>query len=100
MSRHKRKRRVAALPQITALSTYGGSPIHHESLTIEEYEAIRLIDYIGLTQSEAAEKMDVARTTIQAIYCKARFKIARCMVEGGEYYIQPDEQSPEHGSNI
>lgn len=101
MSRHKRKRRVAALPHTTALSTYGGGSAHLEALTVEEYEAVRLIDYVGLTQSEAAEKMEVARTTVQAIYCKARFKLARLMVEGGlmkieggEYYISPESEQP------
>ena len=42
MSRHKSKRRVAALPHTTALSTYGGGSAHLEALTVEEYEAVRL----------------------------------------------------------
>ena len=100
MARHKRKRKVEAMPVINALSTYGGASVHQEPLTIEEYEALRLIDYVGLTQSEAAEKMCVARTTVQAIYCKARFKVSRLLVEGGimkveggDYYIEDNNVS-------
>ena len=44
--------------------------------------------------------MCVARTTVQAIYCKARFKVSRLLVEGGimkveggDYYIEDDNVS-------
>ncbi|MDD3278679.1 MAG: NifB/NifX family molybdenum-iron cluster-binding protein [Lachnospiraceae bacterium] len=51
-------------------------------LSIEEYEVIRLMDYEGKTQQEAAGQMCVSRTTIQALYTEARKKIARFLVEG------------------
>lgn len=49
---------------------------------IEEFETIRLIDYLGLTQAEAACRMNVGRTTVQSLYTSARRKIARYIVEG------------------
>lgn len=43
---------------------------------MEEYEALRLMDYLGLNQEEAAAQMGVARTTVQRIYAQARRKLA------------------------
>ena len=41
-------------------------------MTVDEYEAIRLIDLLGFTQEECAKQMSVARTTVQGIYAEAR----------------------------
>ena len=49
---------------------------------MDEYEAVRLIDLLGLTQEECAAQMNVARTTVQAIYDSAREKLARMLAEG------------------
>ncbi len=51
-------------------------------MTLDEYEVIRLIDLQGLTQEQCAQQMEVARTTVQAIYASARKTLARCIVEG------------------
>jgi predicted DNA-binding protein (UPF0251 family) len=63
-------------------------------MTVEEYEAIRLMDLEGLTQEECAQTMNVARTTVQRIYMDARRKLAQSLVqgnilkiEGGDYQL-------------
>lgn len=63
-------------------------------MSIEEYETIRLIDLQGFMQEEAAEQMNIARTTVQRIYNDARFKLAEALVngkilkiEGGDYML-------------
>lgn len=43
---------------------------------IDEYEVIRLIDWVGLTQEECAAQINVARTTVTGIYNSARHKLA------------------------
>ena len=49
-----------------------GAPAENVVLAVDEYETIRLIDLLGLTQEECAGQMGVARTTVQALYEAAR----------------------------
>ena len=63
-------------------------------MSVEEYEAIRLIDTEGYTQEKCAEHMNVSRSTIQSIYDSARKKLSDSLVygkvlwiEGGEYRL-------------
>ena len=52
------------------------------TLTLDEYEAVKLLDAEGMNQEECAQSMGVARTTITAMYESARKKIAVALVEG------------------
>jgi predicted DNA-binding protein (UPF0251 family) len=51
-------------------------------LSYDEYETIRLLDYEGLMQEQAAERMNVSRPTLTRIYEKARRAIAKAFIEG------------------
>ncbi len=62
------------------------------NLTVDEFEAVRLADYEGLYQEQAAERMGVSRPTFGNILAAARKKIADALVnsrairiEGGVY---------------
>jgi len=58
-------------------------------LTYDEYEALRLIDYEGLTQEEAGLRMGVSRGTIWRLIQSARRKVISALVEGREIRIVP-----------
>jgi uncharacterized protein len=84
MPRRKRNRRIQFPPVIKGMSVYGirGRKSNEIILRLEEYEAIRLLDYQNLTQEEAAVHMDVSRPTLTRIYEEARNKVATAFVEG------------------
>jgi len=50
-------------------------------LTLDEFEAVRLLDYEGAPQLEAAKQMHVHRSTVSRIISSARKKIAKALVE-------------------
>lgn len=93
MSRPVKDRHVCCMPQ---LSKFSPTEMCFKSLpeddvinmSIEEYEVIRLIDYEGLTQEEAATQMNVARTTVQAIYAVSRKKLADMLIDGKYLHIK------------
>ena len=52
------------------------------TLTLDEFEALRLGDLEGMYQEEAAARMNVSRATYARIVESARRKVARVLVEG------------------
>lgn len=77
------------MPGNQSFGPLDGSPRERKVIvmTVDEFEAIRLIDLEGLNQEECSERMAVARTTVQAIYNSARVKLAECLVKGMELSI-------------
>ena len=57
-------------------------------LCIEELESIRLIDFEGLEQGEAAQRMEVSRGTFQRILYEARRKVAEALVQGKSIIVE------------
>jgi predicted DNA-binding protein (UPF0251 family) len=56
-------------------------------MTPDELEALRLVDYLGLMQEEAAKRMGVSRGTVWRCLDSARRKVATMLVEGREITI-------------
>lgn len=89
MPRPTKCRRVCAMPRIERFGPQDdacaeGGPI---LFTVDEYEAIRLIDLEHMTQEQCAAQMEVARTTVQAVYESARSKLADALVNGRQLVI-------------
>ncbi len=61
------------------------------TLHLEEYEALRLVDYEGMIHEQAAELMNVSRPTFTRIYEEARKKLATALVEGRSFLIEGGE---------
>jgi len=80
--RPKRPRTIDAMPRVTEFSPRGTGHTEEVILSIEEFEAVRLIDYDGLDQSRAAEIMNVSRQTVGRILRSGRFKLAKAVVAG------------------
>jgi predicted DNA-binding protein (UPF0251 family) len=87
MPRPCKKRRICAMPDCRRFAPADGEVKEQVMLSLDEYESIRLIDLLGLSQEESAASMDVARTTVQAVYASARRKLADVLVNGRELVI-------------
>ncbi len=105
MARPRKWRKVCCLPESNLFGPLDAKNIDSKSIimTVEEYETIRLIDLEGMMQEECADRMNVARTTVQRIYNDARKKVAESLVngnllriEGGDYMFY-DETEKKHG---
>ena len=77
-------------PLIKGMSVTGvrGRKSNEIFLLVEEYEAIRLLDYQMLNQEQAARCMKVSRPTLTRIYDQARQKVASAFVEGRSIVIK------------
>src|SRR5574344_354385 len=84
MSRPKQFRKIVSPHLMSGFKPFGIRPSMAEEVALQydEYESIRLLDYEGLLQEEAAEKMNVSRPTLTRIYESARKTIAQAFVEG------------------
>lgn len=100
MPRPQKRRRICGMPGHCRFGPQGGCAAACEVvMTLDEYECIRLIDLLGYTQEKCARQMGVARTTVQAVYDRARKKLAEALVQGkelvisgGEYWVCPHSE--------
>lgn len=90
MPRLKLPRTLQELPIVKGFRPLWMRPNYRSAITmhLEEYEAIRLMDYEALTHEQAAEMMNVSRPTVTRIYESARKKLATALVEGRSFLIE------------
>lgn len=82
MARPSRCRRVCGEPTYHSFAPSGEGHTGTVTLSVDEYEAIRLIDYEKRTHEQCAAQMEISRTTATEIYESARFKISDSLVNG------------------
>ena len=90
MAKPKKSRFVLEPPSVVYFKPRGIPVARLEEvvLAVEEYEAVRLVDYEGLQQQEAAERMHVSRATCARILDSARATIAEALTEGKSIRIE------------
>ena len=87
MPRPVRCRRIERLPVYRSFSPDDMAAEESVRMTVDEFEALRLLDDEGLTQEACATRMRIARTTVTAIYDSARKKVADVLVNGKRLLI-------------
>ena len=78
MARPQKLRCICSKPKVTGLIPEGCPGSGNINLTYDEYEVIRLLDYIKLTQEQCAEKMNISRPTVTAFTTRQDRKLQMC----------------------
>jgi len=68
------------------------------SLSLDEFEAIRLADYEDLYHEDAAVRMKISRSTFGRILGIAHRKVAECLVDGKALKIEIGQRNKEEQS--
>ncbi|MFP4046053.1 MAG: DUF134 domain-containing protein [Candidatus Aenigmatarchaeota archaeon] len=93
MPRPRRRRRVRGRPNWEIFKPKGVplANLDEIDLNSDELEALRLKHLEEMTQEEAAERMDVSRSTFARILKKAHKKVTEFLVTGSSLSIgEPD----------
>lgn len=89
MPRPKRHRKIVKPPAVKGFRPHGGREKNVAvKMLYEEYEALKLADYNGHSQEEAAQMMEVSRPTFTRIYDRALKKVAKAFVEHREILLE------------
>jgi predicted DNA-binding protein (UPF0251 family) len=90
MARPKKCRWVEFEPGITFFKPQGIPLRNLEQMVIsvDELEALRLSDYLGLSHEEVAKEMNVSRPTVTRMLARAHRAVADALVNGKAIKIQ------------
>ena len=90
MSRPPKCRDIGGVPQACYFKPRGIplTDLDEVRLTLDELEAIRIVDLRGSQQTEAAQRMKVSRQTVGNILASARRKIADALAHGKALRIE------------
>ena len=90
MGRPKKCRWVETEPGVTFFKPRGIPlrALEQTTITVDELEAIRLADYLELTQEEVAQKMQVSRPTVTRMLARAHRAVAEALVQGKAICIE------------
>lgn len=99
MPRPRKCRWVKQEPGVTFFKPQGIPlrMLEHQVITVDELEALRLADYLGLSHEEAARHLKVSRPTVTRMLARAHQAIADALVhgkairiEGGDYTLKAE----------
>lgn len=81
---------LSSLPIVRELIPYPCMSSKPIELSYPEYEVLRLIDLEGLTQDEAAKKMNTSRGTIWRLLNSGRKKLVMALVYSRPLLVSPE----------
>jgi len=84
MPRPQKHRIVHEPPVFTEFKPMGTARkfLQESIMLLDEFEAFRLADYMSLSHAEAADEMEISRSTFTRLVEKARRKIADLIIHG------------------
>lgn len=82
MARPKKSRRICSFPDYFKFRPEGECSDDVVSLSFDELEAAKLVDFQGLSQEDAAIRMEVSRPTVTQLCNEARKKILDAIING------------------
>jgi predicted DNA-binding protein (UPF0251 family) len=84
MGRPKDNRMVHEPPLFSEFKPMGvrSSELEQTALTLDEFEAFRLADDLGMPHAESAEEMGISRSTFTRLIERSRKKIADLIIHG------------------
>lgn len=84
MPRPQKERIVHKPPLFTEFKPTGIARkyLNQISLSLDEYESLRLADFEGLSHNDAADEMEISRSTFTRLIEQARKKIANFIIKG------------------
>jgi uncharacterized protein len=98
--RRRGRRWISEMPQVRCFLPEGCPRTEAVCLSLEELEAVRLVDLLELEQEEAAFYMGISRKAFWNDLVSARKKIATALVygmgiviEGGSYILREKEET-------
>ena len=102
MTRPKKKRCIFQEPGIRYFKPRGipSTQIEEVVLTLDEFEAIRLADFEGLYQEDAAGKMNISRQTFGRIIESAHKKVADVLLNGKALKIEGGEVAVDNTRRV
>ncbi len=84
MPRTEKNRKVHEPPRYTEFKPTGvkESELKQVVLSLDEFEALRLADNEGYSHAEAADEMEISRSTFSRLIVKARKKVSDLLIKG------------------
>ncbi len=84
MPRPRNLRRIGSRPEVTYFKPAGVRMMDLEeiNLKIDEWESIRLTDFLEMEQTEASKKMGISQPTFHRLLKLARKKLTEAIIKG------------------
>lgn len=102
MPRPRKRRCIQAMPPALFYKPQGVAlaDLRGVTLPLDGYEAMRLVDALGLSQEEAAQRMGVSRPTLCRVLGEARTVVAKAISNGWAIRVETEDEaepSPARG---